>query len=90
MEQDRDHVPPLVERVQDETGGTVEVAYADEGYTGEKATKVEGVELVVVKRNPDQHAFIALPKRWTVERSFGWIARCRRLLRDFERLNEVW
>jgi transposase len=91
-EQDRDHVPPLVERVQNETGGTVEVAYADQGYTGEKAAKaaeVEGVELVVVKRNPEQHTFIVLPKRWIVERSFGWIARCRRLLRDFERLSEV-
>ncbi len=30
-----------------------------------------------------------LPKRWVVERSFGWLARCRRLLRDFERLADV-
>lgn len=91
-EQDRDHVAPLMEKVQDETGGTVEVAYADQGYTGEKpakAAEVEGVELVVVKRHPDQHTFIVLPKRWIVERSFGWIARCRRLLRDYERLTEV-
>ncbi len=68
------------------------MAYADQGYTGEKpanAAEVEGVELVIVKRHPDQHSFIVLPKRWIVERSFGWVARCRRLLRDFERLSEV-
>ena len=38
-EQDRDHAAPLVEKVQDETGGSVEVAYADQGYTGEKASQ---------------------------------------------------
>jgi transposase len=91
-EQDRDHVAPLMEHVQDETGGTVEVAYADQGYTGEKTAKaaeVEDVELVIVKRNPERQGFIVLPQRWVVERSFGWAARCRRLLRDFERLNEL-
>lgn len=91
-EQDRDHVAPLVEKVQDETGEAVEVEYADQGYRGEKPAKAaegEGVESVVVKRHPDQHTFIVLPKRWIVERSFGWIARCRRFLRDYERLTEV-
>lgn len=91
-EQDRDHVAPLVEQVQDKTGGTVEMAYADQGYTGEKAAKaaeVEGVQMVVIKRNREQQGFILLPKRWVVERSFGRVARCRRLLRDFERLSEV-
>jgi transposase len=91
-EQDRDHVAPLTEKVQDETGGTVDVAYVDQAYSGEAAAQAadtEGIELVVVKKAQGQRGFVLLPKRWVVERSFGWIARCRRLLRDFERLNEV-
>ena len=91
-EQDRAHVAPLLEKVQDVTGGNVELAYADQGYSGEDAAQAadtEGIELVVVKRLPDQKGFTVLPKRWVVERSFGWMARCRRLLRDFERLGEV-
>ena len=91
-EQDRAHVAPLLEKVQHVTGGNVELAYADQGYTGEDAARAadtEGIELVVVKRSPDQKGFMVLSKRWVVERSFGWMARCRRLLRDFERLGEV-
>ncbi len=33
--------------------------------------------------------FVLLPRRWVVERSFGWMARFRRLSRDFERLPQV-
>ena len=91
-EQDRAHVAPLLEKVQEVTGGNIELAYADQGYAGEDAAKAadaEGIELVAVKRPPGQKGFMVLPKRWVVERSFGWMARCRRLLRDFERLGEV-
>lgn len=91
-EQDRDQVAPLVKQVQDVTGGNVEVGYADQAYTGEPAAaaaEADGVELVVVKRPSGQKGFSVLPKRWVVERSFGWIARCRRLLRDFERMSDV-
>ena len=34
----------------------------------------------------DQRGFVLLPRRWVVERSFGWLARFRRLARDYERL----
>jgi transposase len=91
-EQDRAHVAPLLDKVQDVTGGNVEVAYADQAYSGEETAAVaqtQGVELVIVKREKGQKDFTVLPKRWVVERSFGWIARCRRLLRDFERLSKV-
>ena len=91
-EQDRTHVAQLIEKVQDVTGGNVEMAYADQGYTGADAAQTaaaDGVELVVVKRPPGTKGFTLLPKRWVVERSFGWMARCRRLLRDFERIGEV-
>lgn len=80
-EQDRTHVAPLLEKVQDVTGGNVELAYADQGYTGKDAAiaaDTEGIELVVVKLQPSQKGFTALPKRWVVERSFGWMVRYRR------------
>lgn len=91
-EQDRAQVAPLLDQVQEVTGRNVEVAYADQAYSGEDTaavTQTQGVELVIVKREKGQKGFVVLPKRWVVERSFGWIARCRRLLRDFERLSQV-
>jgi transposase len=45
----------------------------------------EGIEIVVVPRNADVKGFQVLPRRWVVERTFGWLTRCRRLARDYER-----
>jgi transposase len=41
-------------------------------------------KLEIVKRS-DAVGFEVLPKRWIVERTFAWISRNRRLVRDFER-----
>jgi transposase len=41
--------------------------------------------LEVIKRNDDIKGFQLLPRRWVVERTFGWLTRCRRLCRDYER-----
>jgi transposase len=49
------------------------------------AQRAEGLHLVVVPRNADVRGFQVLPRRWVVERTFGWLARCRRLARDYER-----
>jgi len=43
----------------------------------------------VVRRPEQQKGFVVLPKRWVVERTFGWLMRCRRLVRDYERLPET-
>lgn len=43
-----------------------------------------GWRLEVVRRAPDAKGFVVLPRRWVVERSFGWLGRYRRLCRDFE------
>jgi transposase len=67
----------------------VEIAYVDEGYTGEAAANEHGIQLVLVKLPEAKRGFVLLPKRWVVERSFAWTARFRRLARDFERLPEV-
>jgi transposase len=91
-EQDRAQVSELAERVQAETGETVEIAYVDQGYTGENAADAaaeHGIQLEVVKLPEAKRGFVLLPRRWVVERSFGWLSRFRRLARDYERLPET-
>jgi transposase len=45
--------------------------------------------LEVVKHPEAKKGFVLLPRRWVVERSFGWLGRFRRLARDNERLTET-
>lgn len=88
-EQDRAQVYDLCRALEEITDGAVDVVLADQGYTGEQAqvdASLADVELVVIKRPNGQKGFVALPKRWIVERSFAWTARFRRLARDLERL----
>ena len=82
----------LAEAVQEVTGESVELAYVDQGYTGEApaaAAAAHGISLEVVKLPEAKRGFVLLPRRWVVERSFGWAARFRRLARDYERLSET-
>ena len=91
-EQDRAQVAVLAEAVQEVTGDKVEVAFVDQGYTGETAAEAaeeHGIELEVVKLPEAKKGFVLLPRRWVVERSFAWAARFRRLARDYERLPET-
>ena len=91
-EQERAQVQVLCEAVQQVTGNTVKFAWADQGYTGQKAqsdAQAHGVQLEVVKLAEAKKGFVLLPRRWVVERSFGWLARFRRLARDYERLPQV-
>lgn len=44
---------------------------------------------MVVRLPEAKRGFVLLPRRWVVERSFAWLARCRRLARDYERLAET-
>ena len=91
-EQERSQVQAVCERVQHVTGNSVKVVWADQGYTGEQAqqdAQSQGIELKVVRLPEAKKGFVLLPRRWVVERSFAWMARFRRLSRDFERLPEV-
>jgi transposase len=91
-EQDREQVQKLAEAVQEITGQSVELAYVDQGYTGEAASEAaqqHGIRLEVVKHTEAKRGFILLPRRWVVERSFAWAARFRRLARDYERLPQT-
>src|ERR1700712_4578737 len=65
--------------------------YADSGYQGPKfqqgvAEVCRWVNVEIVKRS-DAGTFVVLPKRWIVERTIGWLNRCRRLAKDWECLN---
>ena len=66
----------------------VQNVLVDGGYTGKPfAAAVQsllGASVEVVKRN-ELHTFVVLPKRWVVERSFGWLEKCRRLWKNCER-----
>lgn len=91
-EQERDQVKQLAEKVQAVTGESVEIAYVDQGYTGEKAAEAaatHGIRLEVVKLPEARKGFVLLPRRWVVERSFAWTGRFRRLARDYERLPQI-
>lgn len=91
-EQDREQVAALAQAVQEVTGETVEVAFVDQGYTGDQAAEDaqgHGIHLEVVKHSEAKRGFVLLPRRWIVERSFGWAARFRRLARDYERLSDT-
>ena len=88
-EQDRAQVGELAQLVQAATGESIEIAFVDQGYTGETAeafAQAHGIRLEVIKLAEAKKGFVLLPRRWVVERSFGWAARFRRLARDYERL----
>lgn len=79
----------LAREIQAVTGDKVEVAFVDQGYTGEEPAAqaaAHGMRLEVIKLEEAKRGFVLLPRRWVVERSFAWAARFRRLARDYERL----
>jgi transposase len=87
--QDRAQVAQLAAQVQEVTGDSVEVAFVDQGYTGERPAQdaaAHGLHLEVVKLPEAKNGVVLLPRRWVVERSLAWAARVRRLARDYERL----
>lgn len=88
-EQDRAQVGVLVAAVQAAVEEPVQVAFVDQGYTGDEpaqAAEQAGIDLIVIKHHEAKRGFVLLPRRWVVERSFAWAARFRRLARDYERL----
>lgn len=78
-----DMLPALRERFP-----TITRLWADGGYTGALITwalAVLHLVVTVIKRSDDTAGFVVLPRRWVVERTFGWLMRSRRLARDYER-----
>ncbi len=90
--QDRDCIASLLKAAR-QMFPSIEKGIADGGYQG-PATAAEvrseaGIPLEIVKRSDTAKGFVLLPKRWIVERTFGWLGRCRRLAKDFENLTRM-
>ena len=68
--------------------GRLKTIWADGGYAGEFVKDAKwyfGRVIEIVKRS-DFKKFVVLPKRWIVERTFGWFSKYRRLSKDYESL----
>jgi putative transposase len=87
--QDRDAAKTLVGSLV-KTFGRLQIIWADGGYLGAlvqwvKALRPFGrLRLEIVRRSDQARGFKILPKRWIVERTFGWLSKSRRLCRDYE------
>ena len=58
--------------------------FADRAYTGERVATATPVAVTIVGAAENQKGFAVHPRRWVIERTFGWLGRCRRLARDHE------
>jgi len=88
--QDRDTAHRLLALLR-EHFSTITLVWADGGYAGRLVTWAKAVlhlTITIVKRTDDTKGFVVLPRRWVVERTFGWLIRHRRLVRDYERKPE--
>ena len=86
--QDRDAAHRLLTELRGRFS-TVRLVWADGGYAGRLviwARKVLALTIEVVKRTDDAKGFAVLPRRWVVERTFAWISKFRRCVRDYETL----
>jgi putative transposase len=86
--QDRDAARPLLWNLR-RAGQRVCLAWADSGYQGGRLATWAAtlrITLQIVRRPDDLHTFQVLPRRWVVERTFAWISKHRRTVRDYERL----
>jgi transposase len=86
--QDRDGAFRLLTLLR-ERFSTISLVWADGGYAGRLlswAHTVLALTVTIVKRSDDTTGFVVLPRRWVVERTFGWLLRYRRLVRDYERV----
>jgi len=88
--QDRDGAKLVMARLGDRFP-RLKLMWADGGYAGKLVEWVAVVfvwTLEIVKRCDDVAGFVVLPKRWIVERTFGWLGRYRRHSKDYEYLPE--
>lgn len=89
--QDRDGAKLVLERLKGRFARLI-LIWADGGYAGrliEWAKQFTSWTIEIVKRNDDLKGFHILPRRWVVERTFGWLGRYRRLSKDYEQQPET-
>jgi transposase len=88
-EQDCDQVACLAAQIHRITGEPVEIAFVDQDSIGERPAEAAGnrrIRLQLVRLPHAKRGFVLLPRQWVVERDFVWMARFRRLARDYEQL----
>lgn len=88
--QDRDGATLVLDQI-DEPLSKLELIWADGGYAGDKLQgwmqtrfAERPLRLEIVRRSDTQKGFVVLPRRWVVERTFGWLNNFRRLSKDYE------
>ncbi len=89
--QDRDGGKLVLEKCIGKSS-RMSLVWADGGYAGKLIGWVKehcGLVLEIVKRSDNVKGFQVLPRRWVVERTFGWLGRYRRLSKDFEGLTRI-
>lgn len=89
--QDRDGAKLVLAKVQDRLPRLQRI-WADGGYAGLLVAWVLATYswvLEIVKRSDGTKGFVLLPRRWVVERTFGWLSLYRRLSKDYEYLTET-
>jgi len=92
--QDRDGALQLLDVVR-HTFARLRLIWADQAYAGDLLAWVwtlrpwRKIRLDIVKRPEGTKGFRLLPKRWIVERTFGWFGRYRRLSKDYEFLTQT-
>lgn len=85
--QDRDGAVPVVEQASLEHS-SIQKIWADGAYNGRVLDDLQAsthIDIEMVKRTDDMKGFVVLPRRWVVERTFGWMERFRLLNREYER-----
>ncbi|WP_374763751.1 IS5 family transposase [Yunchengibacter salinarum] len=86
--QDRDGAPDLLKAIRHRFPWLRHV-FADGGYAGDKLrSALAGCgewTVEIIRRSDAAKGFQILPRRWVVERTFGWFGRCRRLAKDWEK-----
>ena len=94
--QDRDGARLVLEKPVSNDLPRLQKIWADGSYSGEKLRHWVGelrtekpVDFEIVPRKKDQQGFEVLPWRWIVERTFGWLGRCRRMSKEYERLPQT-
>jgi len=87
--QDRDGAEQVLAKMAGRFG-RLKLIWADGGYAGEfvRVAKTVFKRVIEIVRRSELHKFVVLPKRWIVERTFGWFSKYRRLSKDYETLTE--
>ena len=93
--QDRDGAKLVLEKLQG-AFPRLRLIWADGGYAGKLlpwAAALGNWVLQIVKRSDKLKGFAVLPRRWVIERTFGWLTKFRRLSKDYEETtpsSEAW